>query len=126
MKHKVVKTVSTPGGRTRNSPWSAKDDELLKTARAQGLNWSQISPKYLPTKSPSACRKRHERLMERQSVDEWDGPKLDLLAQAYMDARKQMWLILAYQLGEKWQVVERKVCIPLKFFIEELSLENYN
>jgi hypothetical protein len=108
-----ISTASAAGsGGSRSSSWSAKDDETLITARAQGLNWNQIAPKHFPSKSPNACRKRHERLMERQNAEQWDGVKLDILAQAYMDARREMWDILASRIGEKWQVVEQKVNIP--------------
>ncbi|KAL5117774.1 lipoamidase activity protein [Pleosporales sp. CAS-2024a] len=103
-----VSTASAAGGGTRSSSWSAKDDETLIQARAQGLNWNQISPKHFPQKSSNACRKRHERLMERQNAEQWDGVKLDILAQAYMDVRRDMWSILAARVGEKWTLVEQK------------------
>ncbi|KAF2254861.1 hypothetical protein BU26DRAFT_418099 [Trematosphaeria pertusa] len=102
-----VSTASAAGG-TRSSSWSAKDDETLIQARAQGLNWNQIAPKHFPQKSPNACRKRHERLMERQNAEQWDGVKLDVLAAAYMDVRRDMWGLLAARVGEKWQLVEQK------------------
>jgi hypothetical protein len=51
--------------------------------------------------------------MERQNAEQWDGVKLDVLAQAYMDARRDMWSILAARVGEKWQLVEQKVCYLL-------------
>ncbi|PSN70013.1 hypothetical protein BS50DRAFT_302627 [Corynespora cassiicola Philippines] len=95
-------------GGARSSSWSTKDDETLIQARAQGMNWNQIAPKHFPLKSPNACRKRHERLMERQNVEQWDGIKLDVLAQAYMKVRREMWGILANEVGEKWTVVEQK------------------
>ena len=105
-----VSTASAAGGSgTRSSSWSAKDDETLIQARAQGLNWSQIGPKHFPSKTPNACRKRHERLMERQNAEQWDGIKLDVLAQAYMEVRREMWTILGDRVGEKWQLVEQKV-----------------
>ncbi|CAO2657440.1 Nn.00g035660.m01.CDS01 [Neocucurbitaria sp. VM-36] len=104
-----ISTASAAGGSgTRSSSWSAKDDEILIQARAQGLNWNQIGPKHFPSKTPNACRKRHERLMERQNAEQWDGVKLDVLAQAYMEARRDMWSILAARVGEKWQLVEQK------------------
>lgn len=104
-----VSVASAAGGGTRSPSWSAKDDETLISARQQGLNWNQIAPKHFPAKSPNACRKRHERLMERQSAEQWDGVKLDVLAQAYMDVRREMWSVLAARVGEKWTVVEQKV-----------------
>jgi len=103
-----VSTASAAGG-TRSSSWSTKDDETLIQARAQGLNWNQIGPKHFPNKTPNACRKRHERLMERQNAEQWDGVKLDILAQAYMEVRRDMWSLLAARVGEKWQLVETKV-----------------
>ncbi|KAF2270973.1 hypothetical protein CC78DRAFT_527935 [Lojkania enalia] len=103
--------ASAAGGHSgvRGSSWSTKDDETLIAARAQGLNWNQIAPKYFPSKSANACRKRHERLMERQNAEQWDGGiKLDVLAQAYMEVRREMWGILAARVNEKWQLVEQK------------------
>ncbi|KAF2205911.1 hypothetical protein GQ43DRAFT_361374 [Delitschia confertaspora ATCC 74209] len=97
------------GGSTRNNTsWSAKDDETLITARASGYNWNQIAPRYFPSKTPNACRKRHERLMEKRNAEEWDGVRLEDLATAYMEVRKQMWSILADKVGEKWTLVEQK------------------
>ncbi|KAF2476241.1 uncharacterized protein BDR25DRAFT_277253 [Lindgomyces ingoldianus] len=101
-------TSFAAGGGTRSSSWSAKDDETLISARAQGLNWNQIAPRHFSSKTPNACRKRHERLMEKQHAEQWDGVKLEDLAQAYMNVRREMWSILAAQVGEKWQLVEQK------------------
>jgi hypothetical protein len=106
---KSVSTASAAGSNARSSSWSTKDDEVLTQARTQGLNWNQIAPKHFPSKSPNACRKRHERLMERQNAEQWDGVKLDVLAQAYMDCRREMWSILAARVGEKWTTIEQKV-----------------
>lgn len=110
--HRNSVSAAAAAGGVRSSSWSAKDDETLMVARTQGLNWNQIAPKHFPTKSPNACRKRHERLMERQHQEQWDGVKLEDLAQAYMDVRKEMWTILANRLGggEKWAMLEQKVC----------------
>jgi len=47
--------------------------------------------------------------MERQNAEQWDGVKLDVLAQAYMEVRRDMWNLLAARVGEKWQLVETKV-----------------
>lgn len=46
--------------------------------------------------------------MERQNAEQWDGVKLDVLAQAYMEVRRDMWSLLAARVGEKWQLVETK------------------
>ena len=59
--------------------------------------------------------------MERQNAEQWDGVKLDVLAQAYMDARRELWVILADRVGEKWQVVEQKVT-PLSKFIQKVGI----
>lgn len=104
-----ISTDAVAEGETRSVSWSVKDDEILIQARAQGLNWNQISPKHFPNKSANACRKRHERLMERQNAEQWDGVKLDILAQAYLEARREMWSILAARVGEKWTLIEQKV-----------------
>lgn len=121
-----ISTTSAAGGSggsgTRSSSWSTKDDETLIQARAQGLNWNQIGPKHFPSKTPNACRKRHERLMERQNAEQWDGVKLDVLAQAYMEVRQEMWSILAARVNEKWQLVETKVCSFRNFRIAHTDL----
>ncbi|KAL6151089.1 hypothetical protein ACJBU6_10083 [Exserohilum turcicum] len=46
--------------------------------------------------------------MERQNAEQWDGVKLEVLAQAYMEVRREMWSLLAARVGEKWQLVETK------------------
>lgn len=79
-------------------------------ARQKGLNWQPIASKYFPNKTPNACRKRHERLMEkRNSADNWNGVKIEQLARAYVEVREEMWEVLAKSVGEKWQDVEKKV-----------------
>ena len=79
-------------------------------ARQQGLNWKPIADTHFPDKSPNACRKRHERLMEKINVaDSWEGAKMETLAKAYTEVREEMWRILADRIGEKWQTVEAKV-----------------
>ncbi|KAI0204369.1 hypothetical protein F4808DRAFT_339851 [Astrocystis sublimbata] len=94
--------------RPSSGAWSQEDDHNLLTARQQGLNWAQIQNTYFPNKSPNACRKRHERLLERRGADDWDARKLERLAKEYMSMRKEMWQGLAARTGEKWIVVEAK------------------
>ena len=89
--------------------WSVADDEILLQARASGLHWQPISTRHFPNKTANACRKRHERLIERRHVEDWDAQKLELLAQEYSLVRKEMWEILASRVGERWAVVEAKV-----------------
>ena len=104
------------------SMWPPENDELLMRARSQGLDWHVIAGQHFPDKTANACRKRHERLMEkRNSAGNWDGVKIETLAKAYVDVREQMWEILADRVGEPWQNVEAKVCHPtcdlIKFMV---------
>ncbi|TKA32346.1 hypothetical protein B0A50_01452 [Salinomyces thailandicus] len=100
-------STSTVGARNA-AIWSAADDEILLQARASGLNWQPISNRHFPNKTSNACRKRHERLIERRHVEDWDAQKLELLAQEYLICRKEMWEALASRVGERWAVVEAK------------------
>jgi hypothetical protein len=103
--------------RPSSGAWNPQDDQTLMAARAQGMNWAPIQQAYFPSKTPNACRKRHERLMERRSADDWDGLKLENMAKNYMGMRREIWSGLAAQTGEKWNVVEQKV-LP--------SIQSYN
>ncbi|TPX15364.1 uncharacterized protein E0L32_004641 [Thyridium curvatum] len=94
--------------RASSGAWSPQDDATLLQARAQGQNWAQIQAAYFPFKTPNACRKRHERLMERRGADDWDARKMERLAREYMTMRKEIWGPLAQRTGEKWNVVEQK------------------
>jgi hypothetical protein len=95
---------------TRNAAiWSAADDKILLEARASGKNWGPIAARHFPGKTPNACRKRHERLMEKRQGEDWDATRLDLMCQEYMAMRKEIWEPLASRLGEKWTHVEAKV-----------------
>lgn len=89
--------------------WTAADDEVLLRARASGLNWQPIASRHFPSKTANACRKRHERLIERRHAEDWDAQKLELLAREYMACRREMWETLAARIGERWNVVEAKV-----------------
>jgi hypothetical protein len=103
---------TTGAASARNAAiWSTADDEILLQARSSGLNWQPIASRHFPNKTANACRKRHERLVERRHVEDWDTNKLELLAHEYMACRKEMWEILASRLGERWGVIEAKVSI---------------
>jgi hypothetical protein len=121
LRQNLISTASVADAVARSSSWSAKDDEILIQARAQGLNWNQIAPKHFPFKSPNACRKRHERLMERQNAEQWNGVKLDILSQAYFEVRRDMWSILAARVGEKWTLIEQKVCTSTTRCLKSLT-----
>lgn len=95
--------------RASSGAWTPADDATLMAARAQGQNWAPIQAAYFPNKTPNACRKRHERLMERRNSDDWDVVKTERMAKEYMTLRKDMWTMLADRTGEKWAVVEGKV-----------------
>lgn len=103
--------------RASSGAWNANDDQTLLGARASGQNWAQIQQNYFAGKTPNACRKRHERLMERKGADDWDSRKLEKMAKEYMSLRKEIWAPLAQRTGEKWNVVEQKVCLPLPLFL---------
>ena len=99
--------------RQASTSWSPDSDEVLLRARQQGLNWQPIANEYFPGKTANACRKRYERLVEkRNAADSWDGAKINHLAKAYIEVREQMWSMLADRIGEKWQTIEAKVCLP--------------
>lgn len=101
---------STSSASSRNAAiWSAADDEILLQARASGLNWGPISTRHFPGKTPNACRKRHERLIEKRQGEDWDSARLERLAQEYASVRREMWEPLAARLGIKWTHVEAKV-----------------
>ena len=99
--------------RHASQSWPPENDRKLMEARQQGMNWQPIATKYFPDKTANACRKRHERLMEkRNNTETWEGVKMEDLAKAYSDLREEMWKILAERVGEKWQTVEQKVPNP--------------
>ena len=111
--------VQAPDTPPHSTSWKTEDDTQLTQARAQGLGWSQIAQNYFPNKTPNACRKRNERLMENQSQRNWDSIRIEALAIAYAEVREEMWKLLAVKVGEKWLVVESKVSWPFSFRILE-------
>ena len=100
-----------PHSGSRNTTnWNPADDEILLAARAAGLNWQLTATRHFPNKTANACRKRHERLVERRTHEDWDSRRLDALALGYMNYRKELWMPLAAKVGERWNIVEAKVC----------------
>jgi len=75
------------------------------------MSWAPIQLAYFPSKTPNACRKRHERLVEERNANDWDGLKFETHAKNYMGMRREIWAGLAAQVGEKWNVVEQKVSL---------------
>ena len=96
--------------RASSGAWNQEEDSILLEARQRGLNWNQIQAKHFNKKTPNACRKRHERLMDRRGVDDFDTRRFENMAKEYMPRRKEFWQQLASLTGEKWNVVEAKVC----------------
>ncbi|KAI9824486.1 MAG: hypothetical protein M1826_007349 [Phylliscum demangeonii] len=91
-----------------SSAWSADDDRRLKSERARNRGWNLIQRNYFPHKTPNACRKRHERLMERENEEDWDHEKFEQLAHHYVNLRKEIWSPLATRVGENWKTVESR------------------
>ncbi|KAG5966523.1 hypothetical protein E4U56_001276 [Claviceps arundinis] len=103
-----VPILTSTQRRKSSGAWKLQDDNQLIKARMEGLNWNQIKDAYFPSKSANACRKRHERVVQRKGTGDWDTRKLQLLAKEYMRMRKQIWSGLAARTGERWNVVEAK------------------
>ncbi|KFY87382.1 hypothetical protein V500_06998 [Pseudogymnoascus sp. VKM F-4518 (FW-2643)] len=95
--------------RPSSGAWSPTDDLTLMGARTQGQNWGQIQDTYFPNKTANACRKRHERLMDRRNSEDWDTLKFETLGKEYMAMRREIWTPLAERTGDKWAVVEAKI-----------------
>jgi hypothetical protein len=98
--------------RASSGAWNQEDDRALLQLRAMGKNWNQIQREAFPGKTGNACRKRHERLMERRGQNDFDNRKLERMSKEYMSMRKEIWTPLAQRCGEKWNVVEAQVCCP--------------
>ncbi|KAK2806313.1 hypothetical protein FQN51_007354 [Onygenales sp. PD_10] len=100
-------TPATPS--SQSGPWSAHDDEVLLSARAQGLGWNQIQRENFQIKTPNACRKRFERLVQKRKGAEWEGERVEKVAKVYSQMRSDIWRPLAEATGESWEDVERLV-----------------
>lgn len=61
--------------------------------------------------------------MDKRNIDDWDAVKLEQLGREYMAMRREIWSGLAERCGEKWAVVEAKVCLlsPYSFPLRELE-----
>ena len=108
----MISPTSPNPARSVASPWTPEDDARLKQARKDGMNWEPIAKTYFPTKTANACRKRHERIMDKMhNTEEWDSAKLEAMEIAYYNCRERMWKIVADEINEKWQNVESKVSL---------------
>ena len=110
--------------RASSGAWTQEDDRTLLALRAMGKNWNQIQREAFPTKTGNACRKRHERLMERRGQNDFDNRKLERLSKEYMSMRKEIWQPLAARCGEKWNVVEAQVCPSLYTHLHGIQVTN--
>ena len=98
------------------TPYPAPSVAISSTSRAG------TCPASSERRTANACRKRHERLMDkRNNQDNWDGQKFETLARAYYENREKIWRILAEPLNEKWEDVERKVCRTISFMLSRDS-----
>jgi Myb-like DNA-binding domain len=73
-------SASAPLPTNFNSPsssWSTEDDEFLLKTSSLSLTWNHIQRGHFPSKTPNACRKRYERLMEKSPNSKWDGQRAD-------------------------------------------------
>ncbi|EEH42872.2 uncharacterized protein PADG_07692 [Paracoccidioides brasiliensis Pb18] len=102
---------TTPSASSSPSvPWSPHDDKVLMSARALGHGWSQIQKENFHSKSPNACRKRHERLVAKRRGSEWEDERVEKVTRHYHQMRRDIWRPLAEAAGENWEDVE-KICL---------------
>lgn len=96
----------------QSAPWLTEEDDALMNAKAAGMGWNDIHQQYFPTKSGNACRKRHERLMQKLRTTDWDDNRIRRVMAEYgrHGVREEFWGGIAKRLGEKWEDCERVVC----------------
>lgn len=107
--------------------WTAADDRTLLAARARGQHWGELQASHFPTKTANACRKRHERLMERRGAGAagydggvgtaGDARRFEKIASEYMAMRREIWGGLAGRVQERWEFVEREVSFFLRLLL---------
>ncbi|KAK3331807.1 hypothetical protein B0T19DRAFT_86912 [Cercophora scortea] len=105
--------------------WTAAEDRALLSARSRGHHWASIQRDFFPTKTANACRKRHERLMERQGTNHLDARRLERVAKEYMNMRQEMWSGLAARMGEPWELVEGQCMAAGGFKTIQLHARSY-
>ncbi|KAK4221195.1 hypothetical protein QBC38DRAFT_449383 [Podospora fimiseda] len=86
--------------------WSENEDKTLMLARSRSESWADIRERYFPTRTPNACRKRWERLMEHRETVEKDARRMQRINDEYVEMRKAIWSPLAERMGESWEWVE--------------------
>lgn len=98
--------------RLSSGAWSEEQDLKLIQLRKTAGNWAKIA-EHFDGKTGNACRKRHERLLDRQKNASRDGDTLQRVSKAYMGMRKEVWRELAKQTQLKWSDVENIVSVEL-------------
>ncbi|KAL2260901.1 hypothetical protein VTK26DRAFT_4954 [Humicola hyalothermophila] len=103
----VRATLSTyPYSVYNHGTWTAEDDQTLLAARSRGMQWADLQRAHFPGKTANACRKRHERLVERRGITDYSARRLEAVASEYMAMRRDVWSGLAERVGMRWEVVE--------------------
>jgi hypothetical protein len=101
--------ASYPYSIYNHGTWTAAEDAALIQARKQGQNWADLQRAHFPSKTPNACRKRYERLVERRGLHDHGGRRAERVASEYMNMRRETWSGLAQRVGMRWEVVEALV-----------------
>lgn len=102
-----------------SGPWTAEMDEILIDNHRR-MKWDQIAEKFFNnTKTGNACRKRYARVIsERKEPSRWAPERVQKVIEAYKrgNTRERMWKMLADEVGESWEHVERLVSDQDKSF----------
>ncbi|KAK3495373.1 uncharacterized protein B0T23DRAFT_441198 [Neurospora hispaniola] len=102
-------TPPSPSLHNPTTSWTPREDALLLSSRASQLPWSELQRLHFPGKTANACRKRHERLIEkRQAEEEVDEDRLARIAGEYVKMRGELWQGLAERIGMDVKEVEER------------------
>jgi cytoskeletal protein RodZ len=104
----AVEATPKKKGRT-NTPWTAEEEQRLKTMRDAGRSWSEIA-KTFPTRTEGSVKKHWYKDMHYAEFGEEESMKL-------RDAIKE------YE-ANKWKVIGQKVGKPAKAS-QDLSIYNW-
>ncbi|KAH8900698.1 hypothetical protein GQ53DRAFT_835635 [Thozetella sp. PMI_491] len=115
--------------------WGVQHDTLLLAARDSGQSWSEIQAEYFPGITSNACRKRHERLMERKGTNDGGMRELEpaIMDKAAAERQRELELKIrkdaedAFErrMKEMWKVEEecRKEVLKAKAEAERATRE---
>ncbi|KAF2398174.1 hypothetical protein EJ06DRAFT_481031 [Trichodelitschia bisporula] len=87
----------------KKGKWTPEEDELAIELRRSGMKWDDIS-KRLPGRSAISCRLRYQNYSEKRQ--EWDEEKKNKLARLYNRFRREMWEMIAAEMGLPFRAVE--------------------